>query len=53
MKKKKVNWKVTCTAIVGIVVLDSVALLCGHNGVLLLTSISLIAGIAGYKLKDK
>ena len=52
MEKQKINWKVTCTAIAGIVVLDGIALVMGHNGVLLTGAIAIIAGLAGYKIKN-
>ncbi len=38
-------------AIIGIVILDSVALLLGIDGVVLASSLAAIAGIAGYKAK--
>lgn len=37
--------------IFGIVFLDSVALLCGHNGTILVASIGAIAAIGGYQFK--
>lgn len=38
-------------AIVGIVILDGIALWLGHNGFLLATAIGVIAGIAGYEIR--
>lgn len=40
------------TAIIGLVVIESVALFNGINGVVLSAVIALIAGIAGYKISD-
>jgi len=42
---------ISCTAIMGIVILDVVALLNGIDGTLLLACAAGIAGIAGYELK--
>ncbi len=51
-KQNRINWKVTCSAIAGIVILDGIALCMGHNGVLFTTSCVIIAGLAGYKIKN-
>ena len=51
-KQNKINWKVTCSAIAGIVILDGIALIMGHNGVLLTGAVAVIAGLAGYKIKN-
>jgi hypothetical protein len=37
-----------CSAIVGIVILEGIALLTGHNGTYFGISLALIAGLAGY-----
>lgn len=50
--KNKINWKVTCSAILGIVILDGIALIMGHDGLLLTGAIAIIAGLAGYKIKN-
>ncbi len=47
MKKQKIDWKITCSAIAGIVILESIALLTGHNGTWFAVSLCLIAGAAG------
>ena len=48
MKNRKVDWRIVCSAIVGIVILEAVALLTGHNGTYFGISLALIAGLAGY-----
>ena len=45
--KKKVDWKIACTALVCIAVLEVYALSKGINGVLLTALIGIMAGIAG------
>jgi hypothetical protein len=42
--------KVIMTAIIGIVILDSIALLNGIDGVLLMTALAAIAGLAGWTI---
>lgn len=48
---------IVCTGIAGIVILDAIALLTGHNGVILATSIgaigTLIGGALGFSLNLK
>ena len=44
---------ITIVAILGIVVLESIALAKGINGVMFGTALSVIGGIAGYTLKNK
>ena len=39
-------------AIVGIVWLETVALMMGHNGLLLTGVIAIIAGLGGYEVKE-
>jgi len=39
-----------CIAIAGIVILESVAMLTGHNGTLLRIALVLIAGLGGFAL---
>lgn len=43
---------VSITAISGIVILEVIALYKGINGVMLATTIGVIAGIAGYSIKN-
>lgn len=43
------HWKI-CTAIIGLVVLECVALLTGHNGTVLRLVIIAIAGLGGFSL---
>lgn len=43
---------ISVVAISAIVVLESVALLCGVNGALFMGSLALVGGIAGYEIKD-
>ncbi len=43
---------VSIVAIIGIVVMEAAALLMGHNGTILALSMSLVAGIGGYKLSQ-
>ena len=40
-------------AIIAIALIEVVALFMGHNGVLLISSTNLIAGIAGYSIAKK
>lgn len=40
----------TLAAIAGVVVLESVALLTGHDGQLLMLSLAIISGLGGYSL---
>lgn len=42
---------ISCFAIAGIVVLEAIALIKGINGVLLSTTLSIIAAIVGYEIK--
>ena len=42
--------KVVIIAIIGIVVLDSIALLNGIDGVLLMTALAAVAGLAGWTI---
>jgi hypothetical protein len=39
-----------CTAIAGIVILETVAMLTGHNGTLLRLALVAIAGLGGFSL---
>jgi hypothetical protein len=47
MKKQKIDWKITCSGIAGIVILESIALLTGHNGTWFALSLCIIAGAIG------
>ena len=49
------DWKFGKTeiAIIGIVILEAIALFKGVNGVMFGTALATIAGIAGYALKEK
>ena len=49
-EKEKVNYKVVIAAILGLVLLESVALLTGHNGTLFKIIIIVIAGLAGWSM---
>ena len=51
MNKKKVDWKVACTALMCIAGLEMYALSKGINGVLLTAVIGIMAGIAGLMTK--
>ena len=46
-EEKKIYWCIT-----GIVILEAIALIKGVDGWLLGTALSLLAGIAGYKIND-
>lgn len=43
----KIDWRIIIAAIAAIVILESIALLKGINGVLLTTVLMIIAGLAG------
>ena len=47
MRKKKVNWKIVCAALVCLTSLEIYALSQGVNGALLTLVIAIIAAIAG------
>ncbi|MBI2101670.1 hypothetical protein HYT53_03580 [Candidatus Woesearchaeota archaeon] len=51
MKNHKNSEKIAITAIIGIIVLESLAIWKGINGVLFGTALTFIAGIAGYTIK--
>jgi len=46
------NKLISITAIVGIVILEAIALFKGVNGVMLSTALAIIGGIAGYTIKN-
>lgn len=48
--KKKVDWKVLCTGLVCITVIELYALSIGINGMLLTTMVALIAAIVGINI---
>jgi hypothetical protein len=53
MKKNKervITAKVIMTAIACITILDAIALMNGHDGILLMTAMSAIAGLAGWTI---
>jgi len=50
MPRDSHGWLVSVSAIVGIAVLESIALCRGHDGALLLVSFTVIGGIAGYEI---
>ena len=54
MAKKKINldWRVACTALVCIAGIEIYALSQGVNGLILASSIGVIAGITGYVLPN-
>ncbi len=43
--------RVTCVAIVGIAAVECVALLTGHNGVVLALVVAALAGLGGYEIR--
>jgi len=47
---EKINWKVLCTAIAGLTIIEVVALLNGINGTLMGLMIAAIAGLAGWQI---
>lgn len=51
MKNHKESYKIAIFAIGGIVVLESIALVIGYDGVLFGTAMTFIGGIAGYTIK--
>ena len=51
MIKKKIDWRITCIALVCITFLETIAILQGIDGVLFGLALVAIAGIAGFKLK--
>lgn len=50
MKKSNRSDKVVLAAIASITILDGIALLMGIDGVLFMTSLAAVAGLAGYVL---
>ena len=51
MKSKTKDRLIPISAIAGIVILESIALVKGVNGVMFSTAIGFVAGIAGYTMK--
>jgi len=49
-KKKTMDWRIVCTGIAGLVVLEIVALLNGINGTMFNIVIAIIAGTVGVTL---
>ena len=45
--KKKVDWRIVCTGILGLVVLESIALMNGINGTMFSIIIAIIATAVG------
>ena len=43
---------ILCLAILGVIILESIALFKGIDGSLFMTSLFLIGGLGGYELKD-
>jgi len=48
MAKTKVDWRIVVSAILGITIIEVIALLKGINGTLLTIVVGIIAGIGGY-----
>ena len=48
--KKKIDKEVVITVVAGIVILETIALLKGLDGVLLTTVLAILAGIGGWSL---
>ena len=46
--KEKVDWRIVITAIIGLVVLECVALMNGIDGTIFSIVIAIIAGLAGW-----
>ena len=46
-EKNKIDWRVAIASIAGLVMLESIALLTGHNGILLRLILMAIAGLGG------
>jgi len=49
-KKKPVDKSIVCTAIIGLVILECLALYTGHNGTILKFIIAIVAGLGGWSL---
>jgi len=49
-KKKQIDWRIVCTGIVGIVVLECAALMNGINGTMFSVVLAIIAGTIGITL---
>ena len=45
---KKIDKSIIITAIIGIVILEAIALLMGYNGTILTVVIAIVAGLAGW-----
>jgi len=43
---------IICAAILGVVVLEAIALMKGIDGALFMASLALVGGLGGYELKD-
>lgn len=52
MKKEKVDWRIVCTGIAGIVVLECVALGMGFNGTILKTVLVILALAIGITIPN-
>ena len=50
MKKQKVEWKIVVAAIIGLVILECVALMNGINGTMFTMVVAIIAALAGFVL---
>ena len=48
MKQRKLDWRIICTAILTIGVIEVVALFKGIDGALLVLAVGAIAGLAGF-----